>query len=96
MTYRGDIQLLERRIVAIVGTRNPTPYGSKVAAELAANFADREWVVASGGAYGIDAAAHKGALLSEGETVAVMASGQMYFIRLGTPDYFPQLKRAVY
>jgi DNA protecting protein DprA len=75
LTYRGDIQLLERRIVAIVGTRNPTPYGSKVAAEFAANFADREWVVASGGAYGIDSAAHKGALMSEGETIAVMASG---------------------
>lgn len=72
---KGDTSLLTRKSIAIVGTRNPTPYGQRVASEMAANFVDREWVVVSGGAYGIDLAAHKGALIAEGETIAVLASG---------------------
>jgi DNA processing protein len=72
---RGNSTLLDRRSISIVGTRNPSPYGVRVASEMAANFVDREWVVVSGGAYGIDTAAHKGALIAEGETIAVLASG---------------------
>lgn len=94
LTFRGDINLLERRTVAIVGTRNPTPYGSKVAAELAANFADREWVVVSGGAYGIDSAAHKGALLSEGESIAVMASGLDVLYPAGNARLFAAIQES--
>lgn len=60
--------------VAIVGSRAATPYGSMVASDLAADLADAGWTVVSGGAYGIDAAAHRGALV-EGRTVAVLASG---------------------
>jgi DNA processing protein len=58
-----------------VGTRNPTNYGVRVAGEFAAGFVDRDWAVISGGAYGIDAAAHKGALSAEGITIAVLACG---------------------
>lgn len=61
--------------VSIVGTRNPTSYGIRIASEFAAGFADREWTVISGGAYGVDTAAHKGALAGEGITYAVLASG---------------------
>jgi DNA processing protein len=61
--------------LAIVGTRNPTPYGVRNASEFAAGFVDREWAIVSGGAYGIDSAAHKGALIAEGVTIAVTASG---------------------
>jgi DNA processing protein len=61
--------------VALVGTRNPTPYGARVASEFAAGFADREYVVVSGGAYGIDTHAHRGALAAEGKTFAILASG---------------------
>ena len=61
--------------IAIVGTRNPTSYGVRVAGELAAGIVDREWSVVSGGAYGIDAAAHKGAIVAEGVTIAVLACG---------------------
>ena len=61
--------------IAIVGTRNPTPYGLRVAGELAAGVVDRDWAVVSGGAIGIDSAAHKGAIIAEGVTVAVLASG---------------------
>lgn len=66
---------IEGNAVAIVGTRNPTIYGAKVASDFAAGFADRDWRVVSGGAYGIDTHAHRGAIAAEGKTFAVLASG---------------------
>lgn len=64
------------RAVAIVGSRAATPYGTHVAAELAVDLGDRGWPTLSGGAYGIDAAAHRGSLASHAElTVAVLACG---------------------
>ena len=75
LIVKGNLQALNTRALAIVGTRNPTPYGSRIASEFAAGFVDREWAIVSGGAYGIDSAAHKGALVAEGVTIAVTASG---------------------
>lgn len=72
---KGNIEALSQQSLAIVGTRNPTPYGTRAAQEFAAGFVDREWAIVSGGAYGIDSAAHKGALVAEGVTIAVTASG---------------------
>ena len=72
---KGDASVLSHKSLAIVGTRNPTPYGIRAAQEFAAGFVDREWAIVSGGAYGIDSAAHKGALIAEGLTIAVTASG---------------------
>lgn len=61
--------------IAIVGTRNPTNYGARISNEFAAAFSDRDLVVVSGGAYGIDSHAHRGAIAAEGRTFAVLASG---------------------
>jgi DNA processing protein len=63
------------RAVAIVGTRAATDYGLRVAADLGAGIAERGWTVVSGMAFGIDAAAHRGALGVGGTTVAVLACG---------------------
>jgi len=63
------------RSVALVGARAASPYGIHVAAEMAAELADHNWTVVSGGAYGIDAAAHRGVLSADGLTVAVFACG---------------------
>ena len=75
LVVKGDISSLADRSLAIVGTRNPTPYGVRIAGDFAAGFTDREWSIVSGGAYGIDSAAHKGALIAEGRTIAVLAAG---------------------
>lgn len=63
------------RSTAIVGTRAATAYGEIVAADLAAGLVERDVAVVSGGAYGIDGAAHRAALAAEGTTVAVLAGG---------------------
>lgn len=63
------------RSVALVGARACTPYGERVAVDLAVELVRRGWVVTSGGAYGIDAAAHRGALVGGGRTVVVLAGG---------------------
>ena len=75
LILKGNISALHQSSLAIVGTRNPTSYGARIAGDFAAGFADREWAIISGGAYGIDSYAHKGALIAEGVTVAVVASG---------------------
>ncbi len=75
LIVKGNLSALTHKSLAIVGTRNPTPYGVRAAQEFAAGFVDREWAIVSGGAYGIDSAAHKGALIAEGITIAVTASG---------------------
>ena len=75
LVVKGDPAQLTGDSLAIVGTRNPTQYGLRIAQDFAAGFVDREWTIISGGAYGIDTAAHKGALIAEGATVAVIASG---------------------
>ncbi len=63
------------RAVGVVGSRAATGYGEQVAGELSYALADREVDVISGGAYGIDAAAHRGALAASGRTVIVTAGG---------------------
>jgi DNA protecting protein DprA len=75
LIVKGNISALHLSSLAIVVTRNPTSYGARIAGDFAAGFADREWGIISGGAYGIDSYAHKGALIAEGITVAVIASG---------------------
>ncbi len=64
-----------QRAAAVVGTRAATSYGEQVAADLAAGLAEQDVAVVSGGAYGIDGAAHRAVLAAQGVTVAVLAGG---------------------
>ncbi|MFF5705789.1 DNA-processing protein DprA [Streptomyces sp. NPDC012794] len=72
---RPHLRTWALRSVAVVGARACTPYGAHMAQTLAAGLAERGWVVVSGAAYGIDGAAHRGALASGGATAAVLACG---------------------
>ncbi|MFF1377928.1 DNA-processing protein DprA [Streptomyces sp. NPDC058308] len=72
---RPSLRMWALRSVAVVGARACTEYGAHMAAALAAGLAERGWVVISGGAYGVDGAAHRGALGAGGATVAVLACG---------------------
>jgi DNA processing protein len=72
---RGDVGLLSRPSIAIVGTRRPSPYGSGVAEMLARDLAARRLLVVSGMARGIDSCAHRGALAARMPTLAVWGTG---------------------
>jgi DNA processing protein len=72
---RGNAKVLAQHAVAIVGTRHPTAYGTQVAHRLARDLAERQLVIVSGLARGIDSAAHHGALEAKGRSVAVFGSG---------------------
>jgi DNA processing protein len=71
----GRLDELADRSVAVVGSRSATTYGVGVAGELAAEVAGAGFTVVSGAAFGIDQAAHRGALAARGPTVAVLACG---------------------
>ncbi len=72
---RGDAELLARPGIAVVGTRQPSPYGAGMAELLSRDLANRGLAILSGMARGVDTAAHKGAIDAGGKTVAVWGTG---------------------
>lgn len=72
---RGRLDLLGLPALAVVGSRNPTPQGVQNAERFAAAFAAAGLTVTSGLALGVDAAAHRGALMVAGATVAFIGTG---------------------
>ncbi len=76
MYVQGDPEVLSRHMLAIVGTRRPTPYGNQMSERLGHDLAGQGLVIASGLARGIDTLAHRGALRAgAGATVAVVGCG---------------------
>jgi DNA processing protein len=72
---RGDVAVLARPGIAVVGTRHPTPYGIGMAERLACDLANRGLIIFSGMARGVDTAAHRGVLNAKSKTVAVFGTG---------------------
>jgi DNA processing protein len=72
---KGNINLLNSKSVAIVGTRHPSEYGSEVAYRISMKLAENNYTITSGLALGIDTSVHKGALKAHGNTIAVLAHG---------------------
>lgn len=96
---RGDncLGCLTKRSVAIVGSRACTSYGQHVATDLAYGLAGKGWTVVSGGAFGIDIAAHRGALVAgdgSAPTVVVLACGVDTAYPSAHADVFDQIVRS--
>lgn len=71
----ADLRYACLRSVSVVGTRAATGYGTYVCGEMAVSLADAGWTIVSGGAFGIDGCAHRGAIAVSGVTVAVLPCG---------------------
>ena len=72
---KGNLQWLNARCVAVVGSRNATPQGEKNAEDFSAALSNQGFCVVSGLALGIDGAAHRGGLKGKGSTIAVVGTG---------------------
>lgn len=72
---RGNVEVLNKPGIAMVGTRHPTPYGSGMAERLACDLAAQGLVIISGMARGVDTASHRGAISAKGKTLAVLGTG---------------------
>lgn len=71
----GRLDLFGQYRIAVIGARAATDYGVRIAADFAGTFATAGWSVVAGGAFGVDAAAHRAALVRQAPTVAVLATG---------------------
>jgi len=88
LSVLGDISILSKAQVAIVGNRNASANGMRFTEQLSQELTEENYTVTSGLARGIDAAAHKGALAASGQTIAVVAGGVDYI--------YPQEHEALY
>ncbi|MGN0704791.1 MAG: DNA-processing protein DprA, partial [Lentihominibacter sp.] len=89
--YRGNIDLINRRCAAVVGSRKTTQYGRTISKNISGALAERNIVVVSGMAKGIDACAHRGALDVSGGTIAVLGNG----VDVCYPEENRQLKEEI-
>ena len=93
LVIKGDRKLLTQlsNSISIVGSRRPTDYGLIVANQLASDACKQEIVVISGGAYGIDTAAHKATLMAGGKTVAVLGGGVNHLYPIENGQIFTKI-----
>ncbi|MDR0137353.1 DNA-processing protein DprA [Metabacillus idriensis] len=90
--YKGDISRLKiKKMISIVGTRNPTSYGSNALRKIVNPLVKDGWTIVSGLAKGIDALAHRAALSENGNTIGVIAGGLNHFYPKENQALFEQM-----
>ena len=87
----GNKKLLNKKSLAIVGTRNCTPYGAECAEKFATDISKKNLCIISGMALGIDTFAHNGALKEKGNTIAVLGCGFDYIYPEENIDLFNKI-----
>lgn len=90
---QGDVNLLQQKIVTIVGSRMATSYSRSVLTKLVPHLVKKGWVIASGLAKGVDVMAHQAALTIEGKTIAVVGNGLNHFYPLSNYHVQEQIIR---
>lgn len=88
---KGNIELLNKKSVAIVGCRNCSEYGRIIAQKFGYLLARKDICIVSGMAKGIDSYAHKGALVAKGSTIAVLGSGVNYIYPLESKRLYEEI-----
>jgi len=73
--YKGDISILDKHTIAVVGSRKFTPYGKNATEKIVSGLAQAEYIVVSGMALGIDTFAHETTLANNGKTAAILGCG---------------------
>lgn len=71
----GDVSVLKKKSVAVIGTREPTQHGERIAERITSWFTLRDWTIVSGLAKGIDSIGHKACIEYQGKTAAILAHG---------------------
>lgn len=72
---KGNMELLHKKSLAVVGTRTPSPYGVQATKEIVRHLINENYIVVSGLAKGIDYIAHKTSIENKGQTIAILGSG---------------------
>lgn len=75
--YRGNVDLLNTRCLAVVGTRKVSSYGRRIATDFTAILSDH-FTIVSGLAYGVDSVAHETTLKNNGKTIAILGGGLLH------------------
>lgn len=91
--YHGNLQLVNKKCIGIIGMRRPSSYGVKMAKKFANELSDENYVVVSGMALGIDAIVHQSAIENQGQTIAVLGSGIDYCYPKSNLKLYQTLKK---
>ena len=91
--YIGDLSITEKPCIGMVGARRATSYGRTMSEHFAMQLSEKDYVIVSGMARGIDGASHRGALKGNGKTIAVLGGGVEFCYPKENRDIYELLKQ---
>lgn len=91
--YKGDIKILDKYCISIIGTRNATPYGEEVCKNISQELSSNNVGIVSGGARGIDILSHKICLENNGFPICVLGSGLLNYYPKENSIYFDKISQ---